>query len=218
MPFPFDVPVVPDAPEARDLLTEELSKPEYAAAQPTLFDIISEAFFEWLQRVFTPGAAVGADWLLVAVVGLVIAGIIVAIVIWGVPRINRRSSVADVLFGDDDRRSASELRASAQKAAERGDFNTAVIEQYRAVARGLAERTVVMVSPGTTAHDFASRAAQSFPDQAEDLATAADEFDGARYLGRTATEAHYRHVRALDDGLAHRAPVSHEPVTSGAPS
>ena len=68
----FDVPVVPDAPEARDWLLEELSKPEYAAARPSLFDILSQRFFEWLLRLFQPGESVPLDWLPVAIVGLVV--------------------------------------------------------------------------------------------------------------------------------------------------
>jgi len=203
-----DVPVVPDGPDARDLLGDELSKPEYAAAQPTLFDIISRAFLEWLQRLFTPGGALPADWLLVALVAAVVIGIIVAILVWGVPRINRRSSLPESLFGEDDQRSADELRRSAAAAAAAGDFTTAVVEQFRALARGLAERTIVMVSAGTTANEFARTAAESFPDLGRALSEAASDFDAVRYLERPGTSGQYENLRLIDHDLAHRTPAS----------
>ena len=206
-----DVPVVPDAPEARDWLLEELSKPEYAAAKPSLFDLLSQQFFEWLQRLFQPGDSVPLDWLPVAILALVVAGLVVALLIWGMPRINRRSRPASGLFGDDDRRTSAELRSAAARAASAGDWTLAVLEQFRAVARGLAERTIVLVSPGTTAHDFAGRAATAFPTASDDLRQAADGFDGVRYLGRDGTPDLYERLRALDGRLQKQTPTAHEP-------
>ncbi|WP_354499715.1 DUF4129 domain-containing protein [Mycetocola sp. 2940] len=209
---------MPDAPEARDWLIEELSKPEYTAARPSLFDLLSQEFFAWLARLFQPGASVGLDWLPVAVVGLVIAGLVVALVIWGVPRVNRRSRPATGLFGDDDRRTASELRRAAAAAASAGDWTLAVLEQFRAVARGLAERTIVLVSPGTTAHDVAGRASAAFPAASDDLAGAADVFDRVRYLGSDGTPADYERLRRLDGRLQKDVPVSREPIDAEVPA
>lgn len=206
-----DVPVVPDAPEARDWLLEELSKPEYAAAQPSLFDLLSQEFYAWLVRLFQPGESVPLDWLPVAIVALVVAALVAALLIWGVPRVNRRSRAATGLFGDDDRRTSAELRSAAARAAGAGDWTLAVLEQFRAVARGLAERTIVLVSPGTTAHDFAGRASAAFPTASDDLADAADGFDGVRYLGRDGTPDQYERLRALDGRLQKLSPASHEP-------
>lgn len=206
----FDVPVVPDAPEARDWLVEELSKPEYAAAQPSLFDLLSQQFFEWLTGLFRPGESVPLDWLPVAGVVLVVAGLVAALLIWGMPRVNRRSRPTAGLFGDDDRRTAAELRAAAARAAGAGDWTLAVLEQFRAVARGLAERTIVLVSPGTTAHDFAGRAATAFPLASDALAQAADDFDGVRYLGRDGTAGQYEQLRSLDARLHKLSPAALE--------
>ena len=208
----FDVPVVPDAPEARDWLLEELSKPEYAAARPSLFDVLSQEFFAWLMRLFQPGASVPLDWLPVAIVVVVVAALVVALLIWGIPRVNRKSTPSSALFGDDDRRTAAELRSAAARAASAGDWTTAALEQFRGVARGLAERTIVLVSPGTTAHDFARRAASAFPAQSDDLAVAADGFDRVRYLSQDGTPQQYERLRALDGTLQKQAPVSSEPL------
>lgn len=208
----LDVPVVPAAPDARDLVLEELSKPEYSAAKPSLFDILSQEFFAWLMRLFQPGDSVPLDWLPVAIVSLVAAGLVAALLIWGVPRLNRRSRPASALFGDDDRRSAAELRAAAARAAASGDWTLAVLEQFRAVARGLTERTIVLVSPGTTAHDFAGRASTAFPTASDELRSAADGFDRVRYLGEDGSPDQYERLRALDGRLQKQAPALSEPL------
>lgn len=208
----LDVPVVPDAPEARNWLLEELAKPEYAAAAPSLFDILSQQFFEWLMRLFQPGESVPLDWLPVVLIGLVIVGLVVALFIWGIPRVNRRSRKATGLFGENDRRSAAELRRAAADAAAAGDWTSAVLEEFRAIARSLAERTIVLASPGTTAHDFAGRASTAFPAESGDLAEAADGFDRVRYLGQDGTARQYEQLRALDRRLLAQTAAAFEPL------
>ncbi|MBG6239582.1 hypothetical protein IWX78_002569 [Mycetocola sp. CAN_C7] len=208
----FDVPVVPDAPEARDWLLQELSRPEYAAAQPSLFDVLSQEFFAWLARLFQPGDSVPLDWLPVLIVGLVVVALVVALLIWGVPRANRRSRPASGLFGDADRRTAAQLRSAAAKAAAEARWTLAVLEQFRAIARGLDERTVVFVSPGTTAHDFAGRASSAFPAVSTELREAADVFDRVRYLGEDGTSDQYQRLRALDGRVQSETPAVHETI------
>ncbi len=46
-PLPLDVPVDPDAPEARDWLLDELSKQPYQAAQPTFIDLLAQQILQW---------------------------------------------------------------------------------------------------------------------------------------------------------------------------
>jgi hypothetical protein len=211
----FDVPVVPDAPDAREWLLEELSKPEYTAARPSLFDQLSQAFFDWLMRLFQPGASVPLDWLPVAIAGLVVAGLVTALLIWGLPRVNRRSRTSTGLFSDDDRRTAAELRSAAAAAASAGDWTLAVLEQFRAIARGLAERTIVRASPGTTAHDFTARASTTFPRFSDELAQAAEIFDRVRYLGEEGSSEDFDRLRVLDGRLQKESPVGFEQVGAG---
>lgn len=208
----LDVPVDPTAPEARDWLLDELSKPEYAAAQPSLFDRLSQAFFDWLMRLFQPGESVPTDWIPVAIVVAIVLAIVVALLVWGMPRLNRRSAASTGLFGDDDTRTAGQLRTASEQAASAGDWTSATLDRFRAIARDLTERTIVFVSPGTTAHDFAGRAASAFPDSSASLTTAARIFDDVRYLGAPGTAEQYELLRALDGELATRTPVRHEPV------
>ena len=54
--WPREVPVDPDAPEARDWLVRELANPEYEAARPTWFDLLAQRVVEWFESLrFTPG-------------------------------------------------------------------------------------------------------------------------------------------------------------------
>ncbi|WP_166426709.1 DUF4129 domain-containing protein [Labedella populi] len=206
LPWPVDVPVDPSPPDARELLIRELSDPEYQAAQPTLLDLIGQAISEWLQSLVAPtdGSLDGLVPLVIAV--LLAVGIVVAFLVWGVPRINRRSRADDGLFGADERRSAARLRADAADAAARGDHTAATLDAFRALARGLQERTVVTMLPGTTAHEFAGQASAAFPDLSAAVTAAADGFDSVRYAGASGTPALYRSIVDLDASLSRRSP------------
>jgi hypothetical protein len=201
MAVPFEPPVDPDAPEARDWLIDELSKPVYQAAQPTLFDRIAKAISDWINSLQF-GDVQGPPALgLGVIVTLVVLGLVGAFLIFGMPRLNRRSAVAGSLFGDDDDRSAARIRQDAEAAAARSDYSTALVEMFRAIARGLAERTIVTTTPGTTARDFARRAGLVFPALAERLAGSATAFDDVRYLGRDGTAEQYGAIAGLEFDL-----------------
>ncbi len=182
-------------------MINELSKPQYQAAKPTLFDQIAKAIGDWfgsLQFGDVQGPPVFGFGL---IIGLVVAALVVAFVIFGVPRLNRRSSVTGVLFGDNDVRSAADMRADAAAAASRGDYATAIAELFRAIARGLSERAIVSVSPGTTARGFAAAAASAFPRFDARLLTAAVAFDEVRYLGMAGSVDAYDAIVGLESEL-----------------
>jgi len=208
-----DVPVDPDQPEARRLLEEELAKPEYQQAKPSWWDELIADFLEWLGRMFSFGTPSGppSSGLLVVLL-VVVALLVISFLVFGLPRINRRSRVTGALFGEDDARTAADMRTAAERAASRSDYVTAIAEMFRSIARGLAERTVLTTSPGTTAHDFASRAGTAFPPSADDLAAAAHAFDDVRYLGRLGTAEQYAMVARLERALRSAKPTSVEAV------
>ena len=196
--LPSDVPVDPDAPDATEWLISELSKAPYRAAQPTLFDRIAKAVSDWLQSLRL-GSADGPPVVgLVTVILIIIAALVVAFLIFGLPRLNRRSRVTGSLFGEDEARSAERIRDDAERAARAGDYSTAVLEMFRAIARGLAERALVTTTPGTTARDFSTRAGATFPYLADRLAESAASFDGVRYLDRHGTPEQYEAITALE--------------------
>ena len=199
--IPFDVPVDPDAPEALRWLRDELAKAPYQAARPTWFDRLSRSFLDWLGSLTGLGGEGVQGWIPGVVVLLVAAALITGFFIFGVPRLNRARRGAAVVFGESDRRTASDLRGAARRAAASGNWNLAVEEIFRALARSLEERTVVRPLPGTTAHDLATRAAALFPAETQRLEAAARAFDSVRYLGQDAREADYESIARLDGDL-----------------
>jgi hypothetical protein len=150
--------------------------------------------------------------LLVVLGVLVIALIVVAFIVFGLPRLNRRSRQIGEVFGEEDGRNAEALRRAAATAAASADWTTAVEELFRAVARSLAERTILAVSPGTTAHAFGNRAAGAFPAERVRLHDAAQLFDRVRYLGVTGTESDYAALLELERTLRSARPRALEPV------
>lgn len=211
--LPLDVPVDPDAPEATEWLITELSKAPYQAAQPTWFDRLAKAVQDWFASLQL-GSAGGPPALgLTVVIVLLAAAIVAAILIFGLPRLGRKSRVTGSLFGDDDARTSARIRQDAERAAATGDYSAAVVEMFRAIARGLAERTIITTSPGTTAHDFAARTGDLFPLLAERLTDSAASFDGVRYLDRTGTQGEYEAIAALEKDLrSAKSPVDAVPA------
>lgn len=203
------VPVEPDAPDARELLLDELSDPAYAEAQPTWFDLLSRAVADWFGSLrLAEGDGVPALALVIGAV-LVAAAVAAALLIYGVPRWRVRSGAGIELLGERDRRTARQLRRDAERAAAAGDWPRAIAERYRAIARALDERTLVPALPGTTAHGFARAAGRLFAEHAAALELAADRFDAVRYLDRPGTAEDYVLVRALDDRItAAPAPIA----------
>lgn len=207
------IPVDPDAPEARQWLREELSKAPYQAAEPTWFDRLSQAFLDWITSLTAPSGDVLGAWVPVILTVVVAAVLVAAYVIFGPPRLRRRSRAPEEIFGVDDRRGADDLRRAAAAAAASGDWTLAGQEMFRAMARGLIERSVLLVTPGTTAHAFADRAGAAFPENAAGLAEAAASFDRLRYLGDPGTERDYLFILTLDGELRSARPRRLESLT-----
>lgn len=206
-PLPAAVPIRPDGDTARSWLLQELAKPPYQAAQPSPFDRAVQALLDWFTGLFdvrganTPPLVLGIALLLVVVV------LVVALLLFGLPRVNRRSREGTV-FGENDRRTADQMRRAAAAAMAAGDWTLAVMERFRAVARGLDERTLVAVFPGTTASAFTASAARVFPTELGELQAAAELFDAVRYADETATREDALAVAALDDRIAAARPAT----------
>jgi hypothetical protein len=209
---PSGPPLDPTAQQARAQLSAELSKPEYQAARPSgltlLLQQAEQAISKWFNDLFSGlnGALISPNLIVVIVVVLVVAALIVLFLVFGRPRLNRRSAKVGSLFGDEDDRDSVALRRDAERAAATGDYTTAIAEEFRSIARALAERTVVTTFPGTTASGFAARAAGAFPDFRQALRDCAASFDDVRYLGAVGTEAQWRAMSALELGLREARP------------
>jgi hypothetical protein len=209
------IPVDPDAPEAQQWLRDELAKAPYQAAQPTWFDRLSQAVIDWFTSLTFSGDGSGG-WLSVLGSLILFAVIVAAVLIFGLPRrARRRREQAAGLFAEDDRRTAAQLRKAATAAAAAGDWTLASEEAFRAIARDLAERTIVRQTPGTTAHSVAELASAAFPPEAARLREGANVFESVRYLGGSGTEAGYRALTDLDASLQASRPRVTAPA--GAP-
>ncbi len=203
-----DVPVDPDGEEAQRWIIEELAKPAYQAAKPTWWDLLSQAFWDWLSSLDLSGAGLLQGPLLAVVVLVVLAAVVVAFLVFGAPRLNRRSVVTGALFGEDEDRTSDQLRDAASAAAAAGDWSLAIEELFRCLARALTERVIVSTHPGTTATGFAARAGVAFPDAAGRLAANAAVFDRVRYLGGQGAEPEYRELAELERELRTARPSS----------
>lgn len=203
-------PLEPDGDEARRWAETELSDPAYDIAEPTVLDRIAQAVGDFIANLFSTELS-GGWGSLVAIIGagIVIALIVVAFAVWGVPRSSRRARATSVaLFGEAEVRSASELRAAAASAARREDWDEAIVLHFRALARGCVERGVVDTPPGATVHAFARAAARAFPALGGRLEAAAAAFDDVRYLRRPGTAELYRLVADTDAAVVAARPVT----------
>lgn len=204
------VPVEPDADQGRQWLTDELAKPVYQQAKPTLFDLISQAVGDFFASLFDGAGGVTGALGLTIVLLVVAALVVVAFLVFGRPRLERRRAASALLFGENDTRDAAALTRSAEAAARSGDFTLAIAEMFRALARTLDERTLVDLTPGTTAGGFARAASAVFPDAADRLHAAAGSFDEVRYLGRTGSAPDYEGLAELRSRLLTARPKSAE--------
>lgn len=202
----FDDLFIPDGDEARRWAEDELANPRYADAKPTWFDLVARDIGRFLADLFSSdnGANIGPSALII-VTAVIVAALIAALIIWGRPRSSRavRRARADLL-GESDDRTAAQLRSDSERSARAGDWSTATILRYRAIARSLLERDLIDPAPGATAQSIARDASAVFSDEASALLRAAVAFDDVRYLGHPATEESYQDLSATDERLRAR--------------
>ncbi|MBU5424084.1 DUF4129 domain-containing protein [Cellulomonas hominis] len=198
------VPVVPDADEARRWIERELADPVYHQ-QPSILRRV----LDWLGELFdgASGVALGDVGTLLVVVGALAVVVVVTFLVTGPVRRSRRLARAGAVLGDDDRRSAADLRTAADAAAARGDWAAAVADRFRAVVRALEERTVLDERPGRTAHEAVEAAGARLPAHATDLRTAGRLFDDVVYGDRTPGPGDDAALRELDARLAATRPT-----------
>lgn len=183
-PPPSDL--LPDADEAQGLLEEELAKPVYQEAQPTLLERLITSVLDWLEASFSSlsGLDAGTGTIVLAVgaaVLILIAGVLVR------PRLNaRRASTESGVFSGSPARTAAAHRARAQAAAAAGNWDEALTERLRAIIRSAEERVVLDSRPGRTASEAALQLGNAFPRSAPEIEWLANRFN----------EVHYGHLRA----------------------
>lgn len=198
----------PEREPARQMLLDELARPEYAAAQPTWWDLLMQAIGEFIISLLSGISPGNSSWLVVVIIIVLAVLIVGGLLIWGLPRSRRRRAEPPVsLFDADDRRSVAELRRDADAHERAGRYAEAVLDRFRAMARALDERTAIVLQPGSTAPAIGRSAADAFPAEAGNLHTAANLFDRVRYLDATASASDARAMAALDERVQNSTPV-----------
>jgi len=191
---------------AREAARRELSKRMYHENDPSLLERALNAFWNWVDRLFTsaasatPGGAFGLVVIALAVIAVLAA-------LWWRLGTPRREPVSSATLFDDRPRSAAEHRAAADAHAAQGHWSQAVQERMRAIVRSLEERALLEPRPGRTADEAAAEAARPLPAHTDRLRTAARDFDDVTYGGRSAGEGTYRRLTELDRDLERTKPV-----------
>ncbi|MGB6020762.1 MAG: DUF4129 domain-containing protein [Ornithinimicrobium sp.] len=197
----------PDRDEARDLLIQELAKPEYNRPENPLLRLAG-----WLADQLDnllnvlPGSGSLSSILVVLVLLLVVSALVFA----SRQRLRERTLAAgsaDSVLGEENL-SAEQYRARADGCASRGDWAGALLDYYRALTAGAGERTLLDDAPTRTAHEVASTLASTFPEHAPDLRWSADAFDRVRYGQQSCSQEEAERVRDLDRVVQKARPVA----------
>ena len=202
-------PLDPSSAQARDWLAQELAKSKYHTA-PSLW----ERFLEWLRELLNPGTGQGGSlpvwgtYLAIALLLLVIAALVLRVV----RREARTRPTGEGTVLEEPGTTAEQYRRRAAQAAGRGDWDSTVLDSYRAVAQGAVERTILDDLPGRTAHEVATELAPVFPVAADELRRAAAAFDAVRYGHLSATEENARVGLAVEVQVRQARPVLPEIV------
>ena len=198
-------PLDPSSPEARQWVEDELATGHYTTQPSPL-----QRFLDWLWSHLSGGTGGGLlpPWAIGLLV-LAVLGVIALVITLrlraepaaGAGRRSRRSVI------DDEGLAATDYRGRAAAARSRGDWDTVLLDSYRALAAAAVERTLLTDLPGRTAHEVAVALESTFPDHAAALATSATEFDAVRYGHRHTTQSRATAVADLDTALLSTRPL-----------
>lgn len=199
MPVPYAVvpdPVIPDTDTGQSLLAEELARPEYGTEMSPL----TAFFVRVLRGIYDLFSGEGLEEVPVSSVVLLIFGVflvvLVIVVLLNPVKLLRRES-AD-LFGEDDA-TLSLAREKSQAAASTGEWDEAIVWEFRAFALAAHEKHLLILSPGLTAKEVVERLLPHFTTSSALLKQARRDFDGVRYGTAHADKAMWQRMRSLSD-------------------
>jgi hypothetical protein len=203
----MDIPVGLGREEAQRRAAEELAKAKYGGSPSWLEDALDrllrlvEKLYDFYLRLIgdQSGAGGGVNWgFVVAVTVLLVA---VALVVWkvGLPKWRGRAAAGQVEL--DSSTPAADYRALAAAHAERGDWQSAVRDQFRALVRELETRTILQVRPARTAWEAAYSAVRVVPESQPVLFEGADLFNRVVYGEERADPASYQRMMAIDTAV-----------------
>lgn len=199
----LDIPIGLGREEAQRRAVEELSRWRYGFELPpwltdwirTLLRWFDTFLNRWLPEPVRPGQG-GSNPIVLVLVVLVLAGLILLVWRFGLPRFERRRRDAEV--GASAEVSAKQYRSLAEAAAASGDWRTAVRERFRSLVRELEVRTVLTPRPSRTALETAWTAGRVLPGSREPLLGCAATFGEIEYGDTVATGEHYRRLTEVE--------------------
>lgn len=200
----FEPPVDPDREEAQRWAVDELSKPQYASAKPSWIDEMWNQFIEWLRSL--NGDSIGGPNIGAPLIGALAVVLIVVAVLVVRPRLNARRKMSAEVFDGEGSVTADTFRARASGAAANGDWQTAVVQQFRAVVRSAEDRAIIDIQAGRTADEAAAQLGRAFKAASPSLDKAARLFDGVKYGKAPAAASDHAAVLALDTELSATKP------------
>ena len=197
-------PLTPSGSQARELLRQELAKPEYQERKGPVQRLV-EWISDTLNDFFSTqgGTLPSIAWLVGLLLVLLVA--VLAATYLRVGHVQAGVTGQQDVLGEKPM-SAEELRRRAAEHELAGRFGAGTVDYFRALAVRSFERVLVDVTPGLTAHDIAESLGGRFPDAREDLLAAAATFDAVLYGGRSADEQDCSRIRNLDHQLARTRP------------
>ena len=202
---PPSVPIDVGRDEARRAAADELAKPVYSHARPSVarraLDWIGHELSTLWDKAFGGSGSGGGDWTAVLILlVLLVATVLVVRRRYGPVR--RRVAADQALFDEAASLDAAGYRRAAEAHAAGGRWGEAVRDRLRAVIAALEERAVLDPRPGRTADVAAREAGALLPEQAPALLAAARVFDDVWYGQTPAGPEDYRRLVAADEAVA----------------
>lgn len=193
----------PTPEQAHDWLEQELNRSSYGGSW---LDSAARWLIDHLRAlVDSTGNIAGLS----PVITVLVALVVVALLVWVLPKVRRELVAAPVAGAvlDDLDTTARTYRERAAQALKDGRFEDAVLDGFRAIAKDMDARTLLDEGPSSTAHEVSVALAHTFPEHADRLAKAADAFDLVRYGHRRATAGQAVDVQQLDAELVTTRPL-----------
>ena len=192
------VPLDPSPEQAREWLERELAHPDYHERN------LLREMLDWVIERWSRLVEATADLSFASVAAsILIAVALLAGLLWFLGRARRTASSsrrAGPLL-PERRRTAAEYRALAEAAVGAGDYGTAVIEGFRALAAGQLERGRIEDHPEATARETAAALGVVHPEARGELASTAALFEEVRYGDHAASRDQAERVLALEAAL-----------------
>jgi len=194
-----------DRDQARRLLEQELSGPEYQRQFTGPVREAIDRFLHWLQEgALNVGVIdIPAGPLAVLLLLAVAVTVVLLVVRPRLQRSGRSDQGVDIEAGV----TAAELRARADRSAEAGNYDDAARDRFRALVRGAEERALLGSSTGRTATELTEHLGRQFGDHAEQLRAAAGLFNLSRYGRQRLGRAQHQQLHGLDTTLQTAEPT-----------